>query len=67
MDHDPGDTGGLKAKGKASDKDKAKELLAHGIEQLAAAQDKLYAQDSRPSSSSSRRWTPPGRTGRSST
>ena len=49
MDHDPGDTGGLKAKDRARDKakDKAKELLAHGIEQLSAAQDKLYAQDSR--------------------
>lgn len=40
-DHDPGDTGGLKSK------DRAKELLAHGIDQLAREQDKLYAQDSR--------------------
>jgi PPK2 family polyphosphate:nucleotide phosphotransferase len=40
-DHDPGDTGGVKSK------DRAKELLAHGIEQLAREQDKLYAQDSR--------------------
>ena len=38
-DFDPADTGGLKSK------DKAKELLAHGIEQLAAEQDKLYADD----------------------
>ena len=40
-DHDPGNTGGVKSK------DRAKELLAHGIEQLAEVQDKLYAQDSR--------------------
>jgi PPK2 family polyphosphate:nucleotide phosphotransferase len=40
-DHDPGDIGGLKSK------DRAKELLAHGIEQLAGEQDKLYAQNSR--------------------
>jgi PPK2 family polyphosphate:nucleotide phosphotransferase len=38
-DFDPADTGGLKSK------DKAKELLAHGVERLAAEQDKLYAED----------------------
>jgi PPK2 family polyphosphate:nucleotide phosphotransferase len=40
-DFDPASTGGLKSK------DRAKELLALGIQQLAAEQDKLYAQDSR--------------------
>ncbi|MCM2254696.1 MAG: polyphosphate kinase 2 family protein [Vicinamibacteria bacterium] len=38
-DIDPGDTGGLKSK------DKARESLAAGVEQLAALQEKLYAQD----------------------
>jgi PPK2 family polyphosphate:nucleotide phosphotransferase len=40
-DFAPGDTGALKSK------DGAKEVLAQGIERLAAEQDKLYAQDSR--------------------
>ena len=38
-DFDPASTGGLKSK------DRAKELLALGIEQLSAEQDKLYADD----------------------
>jgi len=40
-DVDPGDTGPL---GK-EDRDKAKSLLAEGVEALAALQDRLYAQD----------------------
>ncbi len=40
-DFDPSDTGGLGSK----QKPKAKELLARGVHWLAAAQDKLYAQD----------------------
>jgi len=38
-DHDPGETRGLRSQ------DDAVELLAHGIEQMAELQDKLYAQD----------------------
>jgi PPK2 family polyphosphate:nucleotide phosphotransferase len=38
-DFDPAATAGLKSK------DRARELLAHGIEQLALEQDKLYADD----------------------
>ena len=38
-DHDPGRDPGLKSQDDATD------LLAHGIEQMAALQDKLYAQD----------------------
>ena len=40
-DIDPRDTGGLKSEQKAE----ARELLARGVEWLAAEQDKLYAQD----------------------
>jgi len=40
-DIDPGDTAGLQAE----DKPRSKEALAHGVETLAALQDKLYAQD----------------------
>jgi len=40
-DHDPGDTHGMGSESK----DEARELLARGIEWLADAQDKLYAQD----------------------
>ena len=38
---DPGDTGWLKS----SDKDRASEVLAEGVEALAAMQERLYAQD----------------------
>ncbi len=60
-DVDPGDTGGLHAK------DEAREWLRQGVQRLADLQEKLYAQDSWECSSSSRPWTPPARTARSST
>lgn len=40
-DHDPGDTHGIGSESK----DEARELLARGVEWLADAQDRLYAQD----------------------
>lgn len=40
-DHDPGDTCGLKSEMK----DEAREMLARGVEWLAEAQEKLYAQN----------------------
>ncbi|MGA8051394.1 MAG: polyphosphate kinase 2 family protein [Burkholderiales bacterium] len=40
-DHDPGDTHGIGSESK----DEAQELLARGVEWLAEAQDRLYAQD----------------------
>ena len=40
-DFDPDDTGGLGSESKP----RARDLLAHGVEWLAEAQDKLYAQN----------------------
>src|SRR6476620_8724677 len=59
---DPADDGGLDIS-----KKKANALLAEGVEKLADLQSRLYAQDRCRCSSSSRRWTPPARTARSST
>jgi PPK2 family polyphosphate:nucleotide phosphotransferase len=40
-DHDPGDTGGLDSE----DKPEAKQMLASGVERMAALQERLYASD----------------------
>ena len=61
-DIDPGDTGGFK-----TDKDAAAGILKEGVERLCDLQEKLYAQDRWGCCSSSRPWTPPARTARSST
>jgi hypothetical protein len=58
---DPRDTLGLPGK------DEAKEQLATLLEELSSLQERLYAEGSRASSSSSRALTPPARTGRSDT